>query len=421
MKSFLAAAFWLAAAAVPLVAATPPPLVVGNPPASLPNAGASIPAAPYTLIDASRPATATGNLTQVKLGWTGFPCNAVVRIRVFHRTGSTLTPAAQTAALSLVTPDAHSIFTQTLSPPLPIQQGDLIGMTTLTDCGNPLVYHGFPTIGYLLYGGDVQGPVSFDNPLQVNTDQLALGATGVMTQYTALVVPGVGSLAGAFGSQFKTSLQIIAPQFGGGVTGKLVFHPSGVSGSSTDPSIPLSLGEGRAVSYANVVATMGQTGLGSLDIVLDASSSVPIAYARVFNDAGAGGTSGLGEAALDVTQSFVGPASSILAIGCTGYISAPADPARQRLTVGIRSLDTFVTVSFALKSQEGATRTTTQRHLQPNEFLQLSGDALFGIAPGANDYIEVSATGDAIVYGAATDNTTNDPSVQFASPVACVA
>jgi hypothetical protein len=166
---------------------------------------------------------------------------------------------------------------------------------------------------------------------------------------------------------------------------------------------------------------MGQSGLGSLDIVLDASSSIPIAYARVFNDAGASGTSGLGEAALDVAHSFVGPASSILAGGCTGYISAPADPAGQRLTIGIRSLDTFVTVSFALKSQDGATRTTTQRHLQPNEFLQISGDALFGISPGANDYIEVSATGEAIVYGAATDNTTNDPSVQFASPVACVA
>jgi hypothetical protein len=58
MKSFIAAAFGLAALAVPLAAATPPPLVVGNPPASLPNSGASTPAAPYTLIDTSRPATA---------------------------------------------------------------------------------------------------------------------------------------------------------------------------------------------------------------------------------------------------------------------------------------------------------------------------------------------------------------------------
>ena len=135
----------------------------------------------------------------------------MVRIKVFHRTGSTLTPTSQSAALSLTAADDHSIFTQTLSPPASDRAGDLIGMTTLTGCGNPLAYHGFPTVGYLLYAGDVQGPISFDNPLQTNSDQLALGA-GRDDAVTALVVPGVGIARGAFGSQFKTSLQIIAPQ-----------------------------------------------------------------------------------------------------------------------------------------------------------------------------------------------------------------
>ena len=40
----------------------------------------------------------------------------------------------------------------------------------------------------------------------------------------------------------------------------------------------------------------------------------------------------------------------------------------------------------------------------------------------AGDYIQVGVSGgSAIVYGAATDNSTNDPSVQFVTPIGCVA
>lgn len=422
MKTILTSMVAAAALVAPLFAATPPDLVVGNPPSSPANAGALAPAAPFTLIDYSRPATATGNLTQVKVGWTTFPCSNNFRVRVFHRAGSTLAPAAQSGLLSLTSADGNGDFTLSLAPPLPIEQGDLVGITVVKDCYNPVAYHGFPTIGYRLFAGDVQATVPIDGFLNSSSDQLALGATGVTTSYTALVVPGVGSLPGAQGAHFKTSLQVIANPYGGDLAGKLVFHPIGVSGSPSDPSIALVLGAGRAVAYPDVMATIGQTGIGSLDVVLDAASPAPVVYARVFNDAGAAGTSGLGEPAIDVSQPGYLPGSLVMSGGCTGLLSAPVDPATQRINIGMRSLDTGVTISFTLKSEDGATRASALQTLSPNEFLQVKAEDLFGgTAPGANDYIQVSVSGASIVYGATTDNTTNDPSVQFVTPIGCVA
>ncbi|HWC66213.1 MAG TPA: hypothetical protein VG777_09030, partial [Thermoanaerobaculia bacterium] len=163
-------------------------------------------------------------------------------------------------------------------------------------------------------------------------------------------------------------------------------------------------------------------GIGSLDVVLDAASPAPVVYARVFNDAGAAGTSGLGEPAIDVSQPGYLPGSLVMSGGCTGLLSAPVDPATQRINIGMRSLDTGVTISFTLKSEDGATRASALQTLSPNEFLQVKAEDLFGgTAPGANDYIQVSVSGASIVYGATTDNTTNDPSVQFVTPIGCVA
>ena len=51
----------------------------------------------------------------------------------------------------------------------------------------------------------------------------------------------------------------------------------------------------------------------------------------------------------------------------------------------------------------------------PNLFEQLSAARLLGVAPGANDTLAFSLEGgSAIIYGATTDNTTQDPSLQIA-------
>jgi hypothetical protein len=421
MKTIFASV--LAAAVLALAAplsALPPSLVVGDPPTSHANGGSSF-SAPETVIDLSHPANASGNLTQATFGW-GAVCSSVVKIKVFHRTGSTLTMTGERGPFDSGDDDGHGNHTVALSPPLPIQQGDYIGMGIVANCGFFHYFSGFPSAGYVFYFGDLTGGIPTSDLDSPNSGLLALGATGTTTSYTAQVVPGVGSLQGAMGSDFKTSLQIIAPSLSTDVTGKLVFHPAGTAGSSADPSMALDVAAGHAASYDDVLASMGQSGIGSLDVVLDADSTVPVVYARVFNDAGADGTSGLGEPATDVTQPAYSPGSLVVAGGCTGFLSAPIDPSRLRLNIGARSLDSNSTIQFTLRNSSGGTRANGQMTLAPNEFLQVSASDLFGIAPGANDVLEVSVSGGAaIVYGATTDNTTNDPAAQFVTPLACVA
>jgi hypothetical protein len=51
------------------------------------------------------------------------------------------------------------------------------------------------------------------------------------------------------------------------------------------------------LNYADILVSMNQSGLGSLDI-LTTGSPTPIATARIFNDAGAAGTNGFSEEAV---------------------------------------------------------------------------------------------------------------------------
>ncbi len=76
---------------------------------------------------------------------------------------------------------------------------------------------------------------------------------------------GVGSAQGASGSSFKTAVQIANPGFLT-IQGHLVFHPIGHSASPSDPSLAYSLTANQTIAYPDIVAAMGATGLGSLDV-----------------------------------------------------------------------------------------------------------------------------------------------------------
>src|SRR5207245_2010812 len=84
-----------------------------------------------------------------------------------------------------------------------------------------------------------------------------------------------------------TALQMLNPT-SSTITGNLVFHKQLQSPSPSDPSLPFALPPGQSLSYPDVVASMGTTGIGSLDILTTAGNA-PIATARVFSDGGAAG------------------------------------------------------------------------------------------------------------------------------------
>ncbi|MDQ2979307.1 MAG: hypothetical protein M3R62_08800, partial [Acidobacteriota bacterium] len=196
------------------------------------------------------------------------------------------------------------------------------------------------------------------------------------------------------------------------VSGRFVYHQAGVSGSSTDPSLTFNVGPGQTVAYADIVAAIGPTGLGSIDVVMPTSSQVPIIITRVFNDAGTSGTSGFTEDAINPDGG--GSDSPLLFAGSTGFMVAPADLTNFRFNIGVRTFLSGAFITFRVHDSTGALIHTVTKNYNPTYFEQQSSDSFLGITLVANDSIEVSvSSGSAVVYGAMADNTTNDPSIQF--------
>jgi hypothetical protein len=222
------------------------------------------------------------------------------------------------------------------------------------------------------------------------------------------VVVVAGSTPGSFGSYFKTSLQLFNPK-AVTVSGKLVFHTQAVSGSAADPSLAYSIPAGHSISFADLLPAMSiATGLGSVDLVADTNSPFPVALARVFNDGGANGTTGLTVDAL-ATDDALQP-------GQTAALFVPAETSRFRLNIGYRTLDRGATLAITVRDRDGAVVKTLEKTIPPTYFRQVgSSDFLDGATLMGGESISIAVTqGSAFVYGATTDNVTNDPSVQLA-------
>jgi hypothetical protein len=221
------------------------------------------------------------------------------------------------------------------------------------------------------------------------------------------ILPVVGSLHGNFGSFFKTSVQLFNPT-GATVSGNIVYHPTEGTGDAT---LAYALAPGKSIAWDDLLPAMGRSGLGTADIVSDAGSAMPASSVRVFNDAGTDGTTGLNEDAL-------GSADSLHA-GQTGVLIAPNDFTRFRLNVGIRSLAERVLLTITVRDRDGVVLKTLERDFDPTHFEQpTSAGFLGGFALTGGEAITIHVnSGTAILYGATTDNKTNDPSIQVARPI----
>ena len=153
------------------------------------------------------------------------------------------------------------------------------------------------------------------------------------------------------------------------------------------------------------------SGLGSVDLVADASSALPITLARVFNDGGAAGTTGF-------TQPAFAPEAA-LHPGVKGVLLAPSDVARFRFNVGVRTLDQGANMTITVRNKDGEIVKTSARNYERTFFSQVSSAAILdGYVLTGGETITFDVTsGSAFIYGSTTDNTTNDPSTQFATPL----
>lgn len=386
----------------------PQALTIGPGFSGSPNSSDSAVAPVRTDIDLVSPANATGTVSSVHVYWSSSGCTNAIKIKFFRRIGNTLTMTAERGPFS----SSGSDNTFAMSPVVPVQQGDLIGVARVANCGNAATFFGFPSAGNVVFGSDVTGSVDITTGF-LSGSPLALGGTGTATEQLRGFIPVVGSTAGSSGSNFKTSLQLLFGSTGssGSITGKLVFHPASTSGSSSDPTVTYNVGAGQVVSFPDIVATFGRSGLGSVDLITAPTATKPVIITRVFNDAGTLGTSGLTEDVIDPTD------ARVIQGGFTAFLVTPVDPTKTRFNIGVRTGASGANLTAVLRDTNGTVLKTVTKSYLPNWFEQVDSTSFFaGTAVGANQSIAITVSigGSAIVYGSTTDNISNDPNIQFA-------
>ena len=368
----------------------------------------TLPSGSLTLVDFSAPATADGAITSVTVQWAGggiSGCSPGFKVKFFR-------PSSSSGSLSYLGergpfPAVRSLLVLPISPPVSVKARDLIAVTELGGslCGGVGNTSNGVGINTALFDGDVASDRTLGDAIALERSQISIQGTGGGTEVRTGILPVVLSSPGQFGANFKTALQITNPS-SYVINGRLVFHPERTSASSADPSLPFTLGARQTVGYADIVAAMGQTGVGSLDVV-STQSPPPLIVARVFNDGGSAGTSGF-------TEATVAPEVALQEFDIA-RLTTPADSANFRLNVGVRTLSADTNLSVTLYASSGAVLTTLTRSYPPDYFAQVGVvDFLGGVAPGPNQTISISVySGSAIVYGAIADNRTNDSSIQL--------
>jgi hypothetical protein len=103
-----------------------------------------------------------------------------------------------------------------------------------------------------------------------------------------------------------------------------------------------------------------------------------------------------------------------LSAGDQFVLLVPADLARFRYNIGVRTLGTGASITVTQRNSAGTVVGTVSKTYAPTWFEQVDATTFLGAAPSANDSLTVSVvSGTLFIYGATTDNTTQDPSVQL--------
>lgn len=243
------------------------------------------------------------------------------------------------------------------------------------------------------------------------------------------IIPIAGSTRGAFGASFKTSLHIGPLP---GAHGRIVFHPLGTVARDDDSSIPYAFPETAHtvtdfIQFDDVVAAMGQSGLGTLDIIPDprGGNIIPPISARIYNDTPAG-TFGTDvplvlprDYFFNVYSTEQAQAGVVLFNGVTAV--PPMAPVYRR-SVGFRTLSDVEIVATIMR--KNGTQETAIAGVFPGDYATLMSIEQFvatymgGRSITADDGLTIrTQNGTAILFYSYTDNRTNDPGLVIAPAV----
>lgn len=383
-------------------------ITVGGLPAT-PNFGFNPAPVTLTAVDLSFPATGTGDMTSAAFVWQSAPCPGTVKIKFFRRSGDSLFFVAERGPFDV----NGTTQVVALTPAVSVLAGDLIGIARVASCGSPTgLTPGGPS-GLVAFSGDIATSVSISSGTSAVNSTLAVMASGSVAgtpgTNPARVIPVVISSPGVPGSNFRVAVQLYNPS-ATLVTGRLVYHPQGVSASASDPALPYAIDAGQTQFLGDVVSALSQTGIGSMDVVAT-TGAAPVAAVRVYNDGGPLGTSGF-------TEDSWKP-SEALSAGTRGALVGPFDTVLFRFNVGVRTLAGGATIAITVRNSAGTVVHSLSRSYSANFFQQVDVATFLGGVPlGSNQSITIDVvSGSLFLYGATADNRTNDPALQFAKNI----
>jgi len=368
---------------------------------------------PYTYIDVMHPANSSGNVLRAVVRWVGAPstpCTSAFKMKF-------LRPTSVVGSFSTVTergpfPASTGRNEILLSPAVSVVQGDLIGITQLNPaqaCGAVVQYLTNEVVS--LAGNSDVAAGSGSNVVSFVTGFTPSIFATSDNNILVSVLPVAGATAGSNGSFFRTSVQVTNTDTVSSLSGTIAYHPAGSPASPGDPSTTFNLTPNQTISYPDIAASFGQSGIGSIDVIT--TGVPPLVTARIFNDLGAAGTSGFSEDAVAPADAAQG--SQLI------YLHMPTDVTNFRMNVGVRTLGAPVTMSVARLSASGAFLATpnVSKTYQANYFEQKSAlefAELSALTPDGILRIQVTV-GKAIIYASITDNRTNDSAIELARTI----
>lgn len=219
------------------------------------------------------------------------------------------------------------------------------------------------------------------------------------TRTKTTLIPIVGATRGAHGSDFRTSAQLGNPG-NTEVAGRLVFHPAGVEASPNDPQLAYRLGPYESRAFENVVASIGVSGVGSLEIVPERGAA-PASSFRIENGSGF------------VTVPAV-DADSVMSAGQRSAMKMPSDTERFRVNVGIRTLENGATIWFCSHEPDGTYIPGHTRYFPPNYLVQMPVEELHSGAVKADRMLMFTVkAGSAVIFGSTLENNGHTSTLQI--------
>jgi large repetitive protein len=221
------------------------------------------------------------------------------------------------------------------------------------------------------------------------------------------IIAVIGATHGAGGAEFRTVLQVTNAT-DQAMSGFIDWSPLGEHNASAINRYPYSLSPGQT-RYVDDLFPQGFSGLatGSIHRL---NGALPLGLAHVYNDMGEGGTTGMLQTAISE--------SAALRKGDQAVLITPFDPAATRFNVGMRALRDGLQMRITHRDSEGKLIGSVDHVIGASDLSQIPASSLLGHPIGGGDSITFEVlSGGGIIYGAATDNRTNDPNMQMASRI----